>query len=452
METAKQYGAFGVAGALAILALASPENPELWLGAWLAAAWFAALGVTTRSTRHGLGAFAALAFACSAYLFWRKLDATGTSFCSVSATFDCDLVNTSAASELFGIPISLLGMGYFGGLAAAAALSSAPQQRLYQLSGLTSAVGLVYCIYLFAEATQLPAWCMLCLTIYASTAAVFGASLVGAKEHTTPLLVDVPLAAQSTSAQILGAVFLGVSVLGGMAFRSASDDAPPPVEAPAEPGAPAAAPDPARRLLTFYAKPHGRMALEGDEPVLGDPNAPYVVVEYACFGCPHCAEALVHLQELVAKDPQIQVRFRSFPLTGECNPLIQRGGAPEKCRAAMAAQCANRQGKFWPFASYVFERQRSLGEELLSEAAGEVGLDFGQFSSCMADPGILEQVQRDALSGGEMQIPGTPAMFLRGVAGDDWVEVCGGAESVQVLVDAHQAGVQFLPANAECPQ
>jgi len=93
----------------------------------------------------------------------------------------------------------------------------------------------------------------------------------------------------------------------------------------------------AEELQQLYAEPRGKLELSDDDPVLGDPNAPYVVVEYACFGCPHCAMAFPHLRELVASEPKIQVRFRSFPLSGECNPSISKGGRPEVCRAAMAA-------------------------------------------------------------------------------------------------------------------
>ena len=52
-------------------------------------------------------------FGIMAYLTYIHF-ANATSFCDISETVSCDVVTTSIYSEIFGIPISIMGLGYFG--------------------------------------------------------------------------------------------------------------------------------------------------------------------------------------------------------------------------------------------------------------------------------------------------------------------------------------------------
>jgi protein-disulfide isomerase/uncharacterized membrane protein len=475
MEVAKRYGVFIAAGALALLGFG--------LGAWSIVAWLAAavlvsLGVVLENPRWGVLVTALVGLGCSAYLFELKLADAGHSACDVSATVSCSVVNSSPASMLFGVPIAVLGAGYFLGLALAAGVSDPSASRLYPTVGATALLGCLFSLYLGWQAYAIGAFCPMCLTIYASNALLVFAALRGAAEREAPLFGELPKVLQSGSALTLAITFAVVGLLGQTVYQSKGHTkgdevlerlatqqpqpaAPAPVTAPqpaaqpqpAQPAQPRTAADLALDLQQLYAQPRGQLELSDDDPVLGDPKAPYVVVEYACFGCPHCAQAFPHLKELVASDPQVQVRFRSFPLSGECNAAMGRGGRPEVCRAAMAAQCANRQGKFWDFAGLVFANQAQLGDELLASIAQQVGMNFDQFSTCMSDPAILQKVERDAASGARMQIPGTPAMFLKGATGDRWIESCYGAQGIAEIIKDHKAGVTLLePSMGQCPE
>src|SRR3989344_8019655 len=52
-------------------------------------------------------------FGIMAYLTYIHY-AEAKSFCDISETVSCDVVTTSIWSEIFGIPISIMGLGYFG--------------------------------------------------------------------------------------------------------------------------------------------------------------------------------------------------------------------------------------------------------------------------------------------------------------------------------------------------
>lgn len=478
MEAANQYGAFAAA---LVVGLAGFVLGDWAVMAWLAAGVLAAAGVVWLSPRWGTLATAVLGLGCNLYLFERKLDPSGSAICNVSAKVNCDLVNSSAASELFGIPIALFGAGFFLGVAIAALLPPGPANRLHQTVGAFSIVGCAYSVFLGFTAYQMGIACPMCMTIYACNALLLVASVLGMRQSggvAGEPLAWVTESLRSSSMLAVAATFVATVLLGQSVYashdrRSEADKvldtiaarqavAPTPAPAPTT-GAPTPTPNPSQpapagsqdevtaKLAEAYVKPRGTVRLVGDEPLLGDPNAPYQVLEYACFGCPHCAQALGHLKQLVAEFPEVNVRFRSFPLSGECNAAA-REGRPEVCRAAMAAKCASKQGKFWDYATILFANQQMLADPLFAGAATEVGLNFDQFSACLTDPNTLKQVFDDAKSGADLEIMGTPTMFLKGAVGDDWVEVCWGAQGVAALIQADKQGIPLREAAAVmCP-
>ena len=69
---------------------------------------------------------------------------------------------------------------------------------------------------------------------------------------------------------------------------------------------------------------------------------------------------------------------------------------PAAMQAAQAAQCAHRQGGFWPFHDALLSRPAVLDAVRLRQAAGAAGLDVDRFDACIAD-GTTRPTIRDAL-------------------------------------------------------
>src|SRR5260370_22769213 len=86
-----------------------------------------------------------------------------TAYCDIGETFNCDIVNRSEYSAVFGIPVALIGMlGY----AALGGLATVYRERRETPAMLLSAaaVGLAFALYLtYIEARVLGVWCILCL-------------------------------------------------------------------------------------------------------------------------------------------------------------------------------------------------------------------------------------------------------------------------------------------------
>ncbi len=102
------------------------------------------------------------------------------SFCTINETFNCDLVNRGEYSDVFGVPVALIGIIGYGLLALAAVLHvKYPTDRgISAFLLLSSFGGLGFSGYLTSlEAFVLKAWCLLCLTSQILILGIFVAAL-----------------------------------------------------------------------------------------------------------------------------------------------------------------------------------------------------------------------------------------------------------------------------------
>lgn len=86
-----------------------------------------------------------------------------SSFCNINATFDCDVVNRSAYSEVAGIPVALVGLLAYLVILGLAVFQRKKTETPALLLFLGFA-GLAFSLYLtYVEAAVLQTWCILCL-------------------------------------------------------------------------------------------------------------------------------------------------------------------------------------------------------------------------------------------------------------------------------------------------
>jgi len=87
-----------------------------------------------------------------------------TSYCEIGEAFNCDIVNRSSYSSIFGIPVAMIGiLGYVGLGGLATVYRERPDTPLMLLGGALG--GLAFALYLtYIEGWVLGVWCILCLT------------------------------------------------------------------------------------------------------------------------------------------------------------------------------------------------------------------------------------------------------------------------------------------------
>ena len=142
------------------------------------------------SSRGGriLWAIALLAIAgaaVSSVSLYHHYDTSPSSFCDFGANFNCDIVNRSIYSVVFGIPAALIGIFGYGVLLVLATLYRA-KTEVSRMLLIASLAGLGFALYLtYVEAFVLAVWCILCLSSLALIAAitVLSSLLVAQRMH-----------------------------------------------------------------------------------------------------------------------------------------------------------------------------------------------------------------------------------------------------------------------------
>jgi vitamin-K-epoxide reductase (warfarin-sensitive) len=87
-----------------------------------------------------------------------------TAYCEIGEAFNCDIVNRSEYSSIFGIPVALIGMLGYAALAALATVYRERRETPAMLF-IAAAAGLAFALYLtYIEARVLGVWCILCLS------------------------------------------------------------------------------------------------------------------------------------------------------------------------------------------------------------------------------------------------------------------------------------------------
>jgi protein-disulfide isomerase len=160
--------------------------------------------------------------------------------------------------------------------------------------------------------------------------------------------------------------------------------------------------------------------LEGipqDGVVLGEPDAPVTLVEYADLQCPFCAQwARETLPELVAdyvREGQLRIEFRGLTFIG-----------PESEDALRAALGAGEQGKFWNVADLVYVNQGAENSGWVTEdflrSVGEAvpGRDVEQMLADGDSEDATAAIDEAADAAAAAGVEGTPAFEIGETGGE----------------------------------
>ena len=140
--------------------------------------------------------------------------------------------------------------------------------------------------------------------------------------------------------------------------------------------------------------------------VLGPSHATVSVVEYGDFECPNCKQAASAVKLLLTRfTGRVRFIYRHFPLEGV---------HPHALHAALAAEAAAGQGKFWKMHDLLFENQRHLKLLQLRRYAQQLELDMARYDAEMADELHLQRVREHIESGERSGVRGTPGFFVDG--------------------------------------
>ncbi|MCC6802487.1 MAG: thioredoxin domain-containing protein [Anaerolineae bacterium] len=141
--------------------------------------------------------------------------------------------------------------------------------------------------------------------------------------------------------------------------------------------------------------------------ILGDPDAPITIVEFADFACPHCqeyhGEVTRFLKDYVATG-KAKFEYRVYPTAGGALSLY----------TGQLLECAENQkaGSFWRAYNLMFDYAFSgrYNQDVGRLLATDEGLNYSQLLTCAE---TATQVNVDANYGQNAGITGTPAVLVR---------------------------------------
>jgi len=138
---------------------------------------------------------------------------------------------------------------------------------------------------------------------------------------------------------------------------------------------------------------------------LGNNQAATFLVEFSDFQCPACKTFSSLVKEVVEKNKDnLFFSYRHFPLSQH------KLAVP----AALAAEAAGEQGKFWEMHDYIFANQESLSEEFLLAAADKLGLDKEKYEKAFKEKIYQDKINKDLSDGTKFGVDSTPTFFLNG--------------------------------------
>jgi len=154
------------------------------------------------------------------------------------------------------------------------------------------------------------------------------------------------------------------------------------------------------------------LQISADYPMLGSEDAPVTLVEFADFQCPFCKQfqdrAFGQIKSKYIDTGIAKFYFLHFPFLG-----------PESQSAAVAAECARQQDKFWQYHDLLYatqglENSNAFSDAVLKKLATQVGLNAAKFAACRANEKTIEIVGRQFQAGKDAGVEGTPTVFING--------------------------------------
>lgn len=146
-------------------------------------------------------------------------------------------------------------------------------------------------------------------------------------------------------------------------------------------------------------------------PKIGPDDAKVKIVEFGDYQCPGCAAADPVVKSVISEyEDSVQFIYRHFPLS------FHQNARP----AALAAEAAGKQGKFWEMHTKLYASQEDWSEksnapEIFITYAKELGLDEAKFKEDTANADLAKQVDDDMTDGNSAGVNSTPTFFINDV-------------------------------------
>ncbi len=173
-----------------------------------------------------------------------------------------------------------------------------------------------------------------------------------------------------------------------------------------------------------------RADIKGGGHFRGPEKAQLTLVEFGDYQCPSCGAYHPFVKEVLSRYPEkLRLEFHHYPLISI---------HPNSMAAAMAAEAAGEQGRYWEMHDALFEHQPEWAESRNPEPiflalAQRIGLNENAFMQAWRSPQIQNRVLEDVGRARALNIEAVPAFFING----EQVHIKLSMQEFVQAIDAH---------------
>ncbi|MEW6533831.1 MAG: vitamin K epoxide reductase family protein [Thermodesulfobacteriota bacterium] len=175
--------------------------------------------------------------------------------------------------------------------------------------------------------------------------------------------------------------------------------------------------NPVVTMALLKASPSVDVPISPDDPVFGDPKAPFPLIVFTDFACPACARHEHLFRQLVDRNKhELKLVYKTYPLSTDCNNFILTNLHPMGCQAARAAQAAYLLGgnqAFLAYAELLFKNQKLFSKSPWLDFASKLNLDRARFQELLKEGSPADRrLDKDVKQGQELNLAGTPLLVF----------------------------------------
>ena len=175
----------------------------------------------------------------------------------------------------------------------------------------------------------------------------------------------------------------------------------------------------------LHLKETGKLIADNRQAILdpyasaqaGNPKGDVTLVEYIDYACGYCRASLPEIDKLLAKDPNVRLVYREYPVLSD-----------ESRVAARWALAAAEQGKYRAYHDALYKLDGPT-EANIQAAARSAGLDLAKAAAAADSPRVVAEIEKNLTIGNKLGVSGTPGW----VVGD---RIVVGAIPYEQLADA----------------
>jgi len=350
------------------------------------------------------------------------------SFCSISATFDCDAVARSQYSEIAGIPLANLGLAFYLWLTWLSFSSYMGRgKNIDSVVFFLASTGLLFSLfYLGVSLLALGTICLFCSMLYVCGITIFVLA-IGLSRQTGMVGTFLNaigasfswFASLSSKELFLDILFLALSAFSVFRLPEILHSS----FYPAEVKNSSSVDYTEESYKEWLASPLKKFNLNTSGPIAkrdfvrGASKPKVTLIEFSDLECPHCRNAASVFKSLIDKFPeQLRVVSRNFPLDSTCNKGMPPNVVKSSCRGARATRCAGEISEelYWKIHDELFKYpgwDSSLLDDL--DKYFSEGEERSRFKICM-ESDYPVGVQRDISEADRVGLQSTPTVFING--------------------------------------